>query len=417
MIYPSKISEIIFCFPYKGVGGVSNQFLRIAEKIASSKTFKVSIVDYEDGFMAKHRTENVNLIKYDDFSTVLLSKQAIIVFQAMTPWSIFPSLNINEDSKILFWHCHPRNLMPSIPILNVDPNSYFYKLINYTFLYSYYKKLKKFHRLLIENNALIYIDGVNVDSTNIFLKVVDQNRKIIPIPVCTPNAITPQEYMNGKLKKIKLCWIGRIVDFKYHILWYTLKKLDEVSSNFNILFEIDIIGNGEYLDILKNNTLSIRKIKINFIGELDPNDISDYLQNEPDAMLAMGTSAVEGACIGLPVILLNFSYHSINNDYIFEFLHRNNKEASVGELISAKHFQKNNTSLQNCIYEIINNYQTLAIESKIYAKSIHSIDNIADMFLEHIEKVTLNWGILKKNKVLTQGFLYSAKKLLGRIQK
>lgn len=407
--------EIVFCFPYRGAGGVSNQFLRLAEEIASRGNRKVFVVDYYDGFMAKNiKNKNVYLIEYNDNHDVVINKNSIVIFQVMTPWSIFPSLKIDKESRVLFWHCHPNNLIPSIPFYTgVASNSVFRSFV-FIFLHKYWKTLKIFHKLLIKNNALIYIDGVNADSTNIFLNVTDPKRKIIPIPIPTSskNILEKHKLINKEMKNIRFCWVGRIADFKYPILLYSLVKLNAISSKYVSSFEVDIIGDGEYLDFLKSDVTDLPNIKVNFLGELSRESVNEYLMCTPDVMLAMGTSAVEGASIGLPVILLNFSYSKVDEGYVYNFLHRDNPEASVGQVIDNKNLQPNNTSLENCINEVLDNYEALSIESKNYADSVHSLNKITDMLLEQLTKTSLTWGAMEDSGVLNKGLLYSVKKLM-----
>ena len=96
--------KIYFCFPYRGVGGVSLLFLRIAEFLVQKELAECHIVDYVNGFMAKNQTNpGVILEVYDDKSdSVLIPPDAIAVFQSMTPWSIYPGLLIDKSAIIFF---------------------------------------------------------------------------------------------------------------------------------------------------------------------------------------------------------------------------------------------------------------------------------------------------------------------------
>ncbi|MFT4805611.1 MAG: hypothetical protein ACI9YE_002833, partial [Psychroserpens sp.] len=48
------MKNLIFCFPYRGVGGVSLLFLRMAEYLVSRVDFNIFCIDYEDGFISKN---------------------------------------------------------------------------------------------------------------------------------------------------------------------------------------------------------------------------------------------------------------------------------------------------------------------------------------------------------------------------
>ena len=50
-----KIKDhFVFCFPYRGSGGVPLLFLRLAKEL-SKQNYKITLIDYKDGFM----TENI----------------------------------------------------------------------------------------------------------------------------------------------------------------------------------------------------------------------------------------------------------------------------------------------------------------------------------------------------------------------
>ena len=169
--------HIVFCFPYRGVGGVANQFLRLANELSRGGEFNISIVDYIDGFMSiNNSNDKVKLIEYSGSIDVHLPTDAIIIFQAMTPWSIFPSLIIPDDCKIFFWQCHPFNFIPTIPILSgmLSSNITCYRYFIILIFNNYWRALRKFHLLLRNTKSLVYIDDANSENTRIFLNIADE---------------------------------------------------------------------------------------------------------------------------------------------------------------------------------------------------------------------------------------------------
>ena len=56
--------NIIFYFPYRQIGGVSQLFLRLSAEL--SKDYKVHLVDFRDGAMAKLIPNGVNFIDFDE---------------------------------------------------------------------------------------------------------------------------------------------------------------------------------------------------------------------------------------------------------------------------------------------------------------------------------------------------------------
>ena len=93
--------KICFIFPYKGIGGVSVVFSQMAEHIATNLGYEVYVVDYIDGAISKQINKEIcNFIEYSDSFLTYLPENLYIVFQGMTPWSIFPNLVIPKNAKI-----------------------------------------------------------------------------------------------------------------------------------------------------------------------------------------------------------------------------------------------------------------------------------------------------------------------------
>ena len=61
------------------------------------------------------RKDLVSVAHYSDDRKLSIADDPIIIFQSMTPWSIFPMLQIPDRTKVLFWNCHPQNLIPTLP--------------------------------------------------------------------------------------------------------------------------------------------------------------------------------------------------------------------------------------------------------------------------------------------------------------
>ena len=52
--------------------------------------------------MASHMNSDVELLEYHDHKLTQIPENSIVVFQSMTPWSIFPNLKIHSEAKVVF---------------------------------------------------------------------------------------------------------------------------------------------------------------------------------------------------------------------------------------------------------------------------------------------------------------------------
>lgn len=110
--------NLYFVFPYRGVGGVPLLFLRFATFLTKNKLANCILVDYSDGYMARNVNSNeIPILSYREDVPIFIPSGSVAIFQSMTPWSIFPSLKISDDVRILFWNCYPFNLIPLFPAL------------------------------------------------------------------------------------------------------------------------------------------------------------------------------------------------------------------------------------------------------------------------------------------------------------
>lgn len=401
------MDDIYFCFPYRGVGGVPILFIRIAEYLAEQKKISVNVIDYSDGFMATNIDQNlVNLVIYDEKNYLLIPDNAIVIFQSMTPWSIFQNLKYNENTRFLFWNCHPFNLIPTLPGLRdvMSSNLLLSRIILKTILRNYQKKMKNFIELISANNSLLFMDNTNLKTTEEYLNLKVKNINYLPIP--GKNFGVDNILRSSLLKdnEINFTWIGRIVDFKYYILKHFLEELDKINNNF--IFNITIVGEGDYLQSLKDLCSKLKNLNIQFINFIEPFKLEEYIKHNSDIILGMGTSALDGASIGVPVILLDISYKNVSNDYIFNWLF-NTKNYNLGKLITYKKISSRNNSLIDMISDIITDYESLSQNTLDYYKENHSLPKIADMFLKYVDKSKMNWKILNNTNLTKRGTIYS----------
>lgn len=403
--------KIVFCFPYKGVGGVSLLFLRISEFLVKKykDRIEVFLVDYIDGYMYKNRNFNLNtkFIEYHDHKDVLIPKNSIVIFQSMTPWSIFPSLVINDNSRIFFWTCHPYNLVPTMPGLrSLMYNSLFGgKVILNTLLYYFKKKMITMISICNENKAIAFMDTTTKTNTENYLGIRITNNLFLPIPVPKSN-IRSQNSSKEPKKAIRVAWLGRIVDFKFYVLKHTIITLNEIQKKIGLPIEFTIIGEGPYLEDLILISKKLHNIKLVFIDSIKPNLLDNYLFEEIDIITAMGTSALEGAKLGIPTILLDISYKPVPKTYTFQWIYEK-KGYTLGEVITKNHCIDGADSLLYKFQELTENYNGVSEKTlKHFAKN-HEISKVSEKMLDYIEHSSLTYNNFAKTGLTKKSIVYN----------
>ena len=246
----NKQQHICFYFPYNEDSGVPVLFARLAKNIAVRyPAIKVTIIDYKDGAMSRSIAgyNGISKIEFIDNQVVIPPVDAILVQQSDVPYYWPENLSPENDTRLYFWNLHPRNFLPSllpVPYIREWPFNNFFIYKKLTLLYpKLLKNLLSYVNLLLKHKALSFMDSANYNTTRKYLFLEDFKNEYLPVPA----------YSSQELKKIfnhnvgtayNYCWIGRICDFKAHILLYTVNKLGEIALDHQIRIKYLIIGDG-----------------------------------------------------------------------------------------------------------------------------------------------------------------------------
>lgn len=384
------------------------QFLRLGRELLH-RGHAVNLVDYADGCMSGQiGQEDFRLIEYSDEGEVAIPRDSTAVFQTMTPWSIFPALNIDADTRLLFWTCHPLNLVPAVPFLSAFAfrgrrlGRFFYRFG----LTGYWKKARKFLRTALEHEAIVFMDKGNLNTTAAFLDVDVPNARLLPIPVEVPETTTQRKRAAGD--PIRFGWVGRIADFKYPILLRAMKDLGQVALALDADISIAVAGDGPFLSRLQSESGKVVGLPVRFLGQLNPQAVDEFLDKDIDILLAMGTTAIEGGVRGIPTVLLDFSYNEVQEHYTYRWLHEQSGY-SLGTLIGPQHYGQPN-SLHRIVQSALSEYQGLSEVVRNYVIDRHAVRQVCDLFLDVVERSTLTWGDLEGAGVLEGGILYGLRK-------
>lgn len=405
-----KLMDIYFVFPYRGVGGVPLLFLRFAEYLTENKLANCFLVDYSDGYMAKNvNSQEIRILSYREDVPVYIPSGSVVIFQSMTPWSIFPSLKISDDVRVLFWNCYPFNLIPLLPgIRRQMQNSLsLSRFVHKFFLRTFYNKCRQFTEYIFNRDALVFMDVVNVKTTSKFLNIELKDPLYVPVAIAGTNHLSAlRDLKNDFEKVVRIAWVGRVVDFKYYSLIHALETLNESADKLNLTFEITIVGSGDYESKLKQEVLKLSKLQLVFIENIDPSKLDEFLVGEVDLLLAMGTSALEGGKLGVPTILLDIAYSSVSRDYCFKWLYQQ-EGYTLGNLVDDTEMRPNNSSLEELIVQLQSDFSGVSERTLDYFMSHHEVGNSSSRLLDAVKRTVCTYGNLRESGFLSRGLIYS----------
>jgi glycosyltransferase involved in cell wall biosynthesis len=362
-----KKINLVFYFPYRGIGGVSALFLRLSE--ALKKDFNIYLADFSDGYMSKNKPEDVRIIQID--KNPVFPGNSVFIFQSFLPWR-FPFVElVPPDSRVIFWGLHPQNFYPGI-LNELHRKKIIFlgaKIVN-SLSNVRRNKIIKFIKFLQAKNSIVFMGRENVQATEKNLNYNIENYKIIPVPV--PD-INKTKKFPASFNKIYCGWVGRICDFKYQILEHTMVRLADASLAVGPI-KFLIIGDGEFRTYLEQVSVELQtdRYEIEFIGEVSSKDLTAYLLNNIDILFSMGTSALEGARLGIPVFLTDYSYRKIIKKYRYKYFYQN-PDNSLGEEINDSHYEEQST-LETSLMNIVKDYKTHSTLCKNYWKKNFSLE-------------------------------------------
>ena len=390
--------KIYFCFPYRGVGGVSFLFLRVAKQVNKILGIKPFLIDFHDGYMSKNVDNRFAEIEiYSEKDPLFIEENSVIVFQSMTPWTIFSNIKIPKNTKVLFWTCHPHNFIPNSPF-----SEKFSKL----FLKNYYNKSKKFVQNLANSDGLFFMDEECLIRTQENLDLSINNPMFLPIP----SAPSSKNFFNDRDKneiiKVNLCWVGRLVDFKYYILKKLILDLEKVSSSLIYDFEITIIGDGPFKKTLKKVSSKSKNISFKYINNMEEQELHSYLKENVDILFAMGTSALEGARLGIPTVLLDYSYSEVDFQYKYKWLFERDGSTLGKKAVKSVKVDTEPNFLIRIVNAYVNNRKNISAETYKYFQKNHDIDMITAKLLNIMVNSESYWTNLQNESFLKKGIIY-----------
>jgi hypothetical protein len=406
----SGLPQLYFCFPYRGVGGISLLFLRFAEYLQRNQLADCTLVDYKDGFMARHVTNSdVKVLEYfDSEKEALIPDGAIAIFQAMTPWSIFPGLQFESNVRFLFWNCHPFNLIPTLPGFRqpMQRSEAIAKLFFSTVLRGYASKMRRFVDLLIGSDALVLMDQANLEVTQNFLGAQIRKPAFVPVAI-ESNTHAPlqgtQERDFGK--GLRVTWLGRITDFKYYPLVRCLEDLNALQPVLDLPVSVICIGEGDYDQALSESLKSLPNLSVHIVSHIEPDELPRFLLSNTDLLLGMGTSALEAARLGIPTLLLDASYGPLPPTYKYKFLYEQEGFTLASVMLKEK-AQRGGVALGGLIQRLMHNFSDESQKTRYYFAANHEMSVCASKLVDAALATRLTYSELNASGLLSRSLPY-----------
>jgi len=411
------ISSITFFFPYHEVSGVPVLFSRMAKHINTHCGITTNVIDYPDGFMARTLSDTDVCVRHlVDGVSLHVTEETILVMQAGFPYEFPPELVIDDNCRIVYWVLHPLNLVPAFISRNILGYPRLHKFFLSTVLRPLTMRLANMISNMVAQKSLFFMDGSTYSMTTERIGVKISNPIYLPVPsedvTNDPilKSLRPQDTIN-------FCWVGRLCDFKVYILLHMIGKLLRL-ANADQCITLHIIGDGPEAKQVRDAAQDSEFFKIIMLGTLSPSQVEDYLMEKVDVVASMGTSALEAARLGIPTILLDYSYTPIQGDYVFKWLFERTGY-TLADRITSDYCKAGNDSLSIMFKQLKCEYEDITKKTFNYFVVNHSLSSVAVQFVTLLGETNfkfcmfnnkfLHKGLFRRGYDLSKAIYYSVK--------
>lgn len=294
-------APVVFHYPSRVTGGVESLFARLAVQLAAVESRETFLVDHADGVQARAVSGGpVRLLDADE-GPVVVPARAIVVTPLNYLFRVFRELRLPPDARVVLWSLHPSNavaLHPPVPRARVG-GVYVRELLQSTIGRDDRRRLDAVIDFIDRAGALLFMDEENVAGASRAL-----GRSLAPryMPVLVPCAQLPVR--PGRVHgPRRLGWLGRLSAHKVSVLVRLLGDIAALASP-GAPIDFTIIGDGEARGFLEARLPRADGLRIRFAGTLVGAGLEAALASQ-DMLFAVGTSALEGARLGTPAVLLD----------------------------------------------------------------------------------------------------------------
>lgn len=371
--------NIYFYCPSRKIGGEQQLYIRCSEYLSRYSNFDVYYVDYEDGFSAcQLKGTKVKMIKYSQEESVVIKSFSCVVIALAYVDIIDNVMTYDKSVNFLLWSLQPSNLTGKILIRN-------HYLVILPFLR---KRIKNVISFLCDRGVIRFMDFNNYFTVHKYLKVNLDELNYLPVPI-RDSEIRVIEYNNIKplsTDVLNFMWLSRIDQDKKYTLLTIMNELTLVNKTYHCC--LYVAGDGDAITEVKDFAKKC-SYDIVFLGRIFNDDLNRLIDEKIDIGISMGTSALEIAKRGKPVIM-NTVFSKVYSPGVISnyiFLHQ-----QYGYSLGAPDLDVSGQSVFfTKIQELLSNYINIAYADYMHTKTKHSLKTTCELIISYL--MNLNFDV------------------------
>lgn len=356
---------------YKEIGGVGqlvvntvlalNQRNEIAKIYCSGDSYEYKQLKSLGASFTFINSDEVSLKQLPDF----LDNTDVILLTHINNTPLLEQLK-NKGIRILFYSVHPDT---------------FFVYNRYMKVFAQKSAALQLVSLLLSKKALVFMDTPNVEGVNRRGgKLCTKEMEYLPIPIHSTKKISRIMHQpNG----ISITYIGRgNADWKVYPIVRVVKDLQKIAKDITLTI---ITDKTELFEAMIKKAVPENHLNITYKTGLSGESLSNYLAENSDLHISMGTSALEGARLGVPTILIDYSYNQFPDNYLYRWLFECKGFCLAEDITNVSSFEG------YTIDEIINSisdsskYMELSLACYDYVQKNHSADNYIIKLIDYCE--------------------------------
>jgi hypothetical protein len=158
-------------------------------------------------------------------------------------------------------------------------------------------------KAVLSHRSVVFTDEVGMNSDIRFPAQVSTADLIHPIAIRAP--VDRSDAMRLPSNPRRFAWLGRIDhDFKVLPLLRIVRDVSAHCQSHDEGASFLVIGSGNADELLRREIRLHPHIRFNWLPRVANDELEDVLLRETDVLFAMGTSALEGARVGIPTVLI-----------------------------------------------------------------------------------------------------------------
>lgn len=277
------MKKIVFFFPWKDLSGGPYYFCHLADDLAATGKYEVYYTDYYNG-LSDRLLNDFRIRKIPYFGKAhemeLFLDEPIILITPIYWAFVVPKLH--PESKVLFVNWHNECIPDLRSKWKTDE-----------------KTKERFLRDVCQFHAVFFADKAHLLAQNM-LTGLKYDEMYVPITGTMRERRARAELISNRECNIAI--LGRLSPDK---IYADIDLLDNIaaSSYGQKRINVHLIGDGTSEKELYKKEYP-RNINIIKYGTLPIEEVLDILASKVDILFAMGTSALEGASIGLPTVII-----------------------------------------------------------------------------------------------------------------